>query len=54
MTLQQQNAFVIPQETARVARAAYPPRTDEAMTEVIHTDLQQADFLPNEHLLDGG
>ena len=30
------------------------PRTDEAMTEVIHTDLQQADFLPNEHLLDGG
>ena len=24
MTLQQQNAFVIPQETTRVARAAYP------------------------------
>lgn len=30
------------------------PKTDEAMTEVIHTDLQQADLLPDEHLLDGG
>jgi transposase len=30
------------------------PETDEAMTEVIHADLQEADLLPNAHLLDSG
>lgn len=30
------------------------PKTDEAMTEAIHTDLQQANLLPHEHLLDSG
>ena len=30
------------------------PRTDEAMMEGIHTDLQQADLLPGEHLVDAG
>jgi transposase len=30
------------------------PRTDEAMTESIHTGLQQADVLPSVHLMDSG
>jgi transposase len=30
------------------------PQTDEAIVEVIHTDLQQAGILPDEHLLDSG
>jgi transposase len=30
------------------------PRTDEALVDVIHTDLQQSELLPAEHLLDSG
>jgi transposase len=30
------------------------PRTDEALVEAIHTDLQQRELLPTQHLLDSG
>ncbi len=30
------------------------PRTDEAMTETIHHDLQQNDLSPSQHLVDSG
>jgi transposase len=30
------------------------PRTDEALVDVIHMDLQRSELLPNEHLLDSG